>query len=56
MVVNGVYTYKKILAKMIRRYLIMSVKWEKQEGNTGILTVEVPAEEVTQVLIKHSRK
>ena len=24
----------------------MSVKWEKQEGNTGILTVEVPAEKV----------
>ncbi len=24
----------------------MSVKWEKQEGNKGVLTVEVPAEEV----------
>ena len=26
--------------------LYMSAKWEKQEGNTGTLTVEVPAEEV----------
>ena len=24
------------------------VKWEKQEGNKGLLTVEVPAEEVTR--------
>lgn len=24
----------------------MSVKWEKQEGNEGVLTVTVPAEEV----------
>ena len=23
----------------------MSAKWEKQEGNVGVLTVEVPAEE-----------
>ncbi|WP_313891698.1 trigger factor [Psychrobacillus sp.] len=28
----------------------MSVKWEKQEGNTGLLTVEVSAEEVTKGL------
>lgn len=26
----------------------MSVKWEKQEGNQGVLTVEVPAAEVTK--------
>lgn len=26
----------------------MSVKWEKQEGNLGVLTVEVPAAEVTK--------
>ncbi|HLR11584.1 MAG TPA: trigger factor [Sporosarcina sp.] len=28
----------------------MSVKWEKQEGNEGVLTVTVPAEEVTKGL------
>jgi trigger factor len=28
----------------------MSVKWEKQEGNTGLLTVEVPAAEVDKAL------
>ena len=56
MVVNGVYKYEKILAKMIRRYFIMSVKWEKQEGNTGTLTVEVPAEEVTAGLDKAFKK
>lgn len=28
----------------------MSVKWEKQQGNEGLLTVEVPAEEVTKGL------
>ena len=30
----------------------MSVKWEKQEGNTGLLTVEVPAAEVDKALDK----
>ena len=30
----------------------MSVKWEKQEGNTGLLTVEVPASEVDKALDK----
>ncbi|RKI97827.1 trigger factor family protein, partial [Butyricicoccus sp. 1XD8-22] len=30
----------------------MSAKWEKQEGNTGILTIEVPAEEVNNALDK----
>ena len=34
----------------------MSVKWEKQEGNTGTLTVEVPAEEVTTGLDKAFKK
>lgn len=34
----------------------MSVKWEKQEGNTGTLTVEVPAEEVTAGLDKAFKK
>ena len=47
---------ENILAKMIRRYLIMSVKWEKQEGNKGTLTVEVPAEEVTAGLDKAFKK
>ncbi len=35
---------------------MMSVKWEKQEGNTGILTVEVPAEEVTAGIDKAFKK
>lgn len=30
----------------------MSVKWEKQEGNKGLLTIEVPAEEVNAALDK----
>ena len=30
----------------------MSAKWEKQEGNTGLLTVEVPAAEVDKALDK----
>ncbi|WP_042474940.1 trigger factor [Bacillus ndiopicus] len=30
----------------------MSVKWEKQEGNQGLLTIEVPAEEVNKALDK----
>ena len=34
----------------------MSVKWEKQEGNTGTLTVEVPAEEVKAGLDKAFKK
>lgn len=34
----------------------MSVKWEKQEGNKGTLTVEVPAEEVTAGLDKAFKK
>ncbi|KYG91618.1 MULTISPECIES: trigger factor [Metasolibacillus] len=28
----------------------MSVKWEKQEGNQGLLTIEVPAEKVNKAL------
>ena len=48
--------YKNIFANKIRRYLIMSVKWEKQEGNTGTLTVEVPAEKVTAGLDKAFKK
>lgn len=34
----------------------MSVKWEKQEGNQGVLTVEVPAEEVTKGLNEAFKK
>ena len=34
----------------------MSAKWEKQEGNTGTLTVEVPAEEVNAGLDKAFKK
>lgn len=30
----------------------MSVKWEKQEGNQGLLTIEVPAEDVNKALDK----
>lgn len=30
----------------------MSAKWEKQEGNTGVLTIEVPVEEVNKALDK----
>ena len=41
---------------MIRRVFIMSVKWEKQEGNKGTLTVEVPAVEVTAGIDKAFKK
>lgn len=34
----------------------MSAKWEKQEGNTGLLTVEVPAEKVDEALDKAFKK
>lgn len=34
----------------------MSVKWEKQEGNTGVLTIEVPAEKVNAGLDKAFKK
>ncbi|WP_088007266.1 trigger factor [Indiicoccus explosivorum] len=34
----------------------MSAKWEKQEGNTGVLTVEVPAEQVNEGLDKAFKK
>ncbi|MGG0656740.1 trigger factor [Rummeliibacillus pycnus] len=34
----------------------MSAKWEKQEGNTGLLTVEVPAEKVNEALDKAFQK
>ncbi len=34
----------------------MSAKWEKQEGNTGILTIEVPAEKVNEGLDKAFKK
>jgi trigger factor len=34
----------------------MTVKWEKQEGNKGILTFEVPAEEFNQALDKAFKK
>jgi trigger factor len=34
----------------------MSVKWEKQEGNQGLLTIEVPASEVNNALDKAFNK
>ncbi len=34
----------------------MSIKWEKQEGNQGVLTVEVPAEEVNKGLDQAFKK
>lgn len=34
----------------------MSVKWEKQEGNQGLLTIEVSAEEVNKALDKAFKK
>lgn len=34
----------------------MSAKWEKQEGNTGLLTIEVPAEEVNKGLDQAFKK
>ncbi|MBO1911107.1 trigger factor family protein, partial [Microvirga sp. 3-52] len=34
----------------------MSVKWEKEEGNKGTLTVEVPAEKVKEGLDKAFKK
>ncbi|AMW99525.1 trigger factor [Rummeliibacillus sp. G93] len=34
----------------------MSAKWEKQEGNTGVLTVELPAEKVNAALDKAFKK
>ena len=34
----------------------MSVKWEKQEGNKGILTVEVPVEKVKEGLDQAFKK
>lgn len=34
----------------------MSVKWEKQEGNQGLLTIEVPATEVNNALDKAFNK
>ncbi|CAM5217885.1 Trigger factor OS=Ureibacillus acetophenoni OX=614649 GN=tig PE=3 SV=1 [Ureibacillus acetophenoni] len=30
----------------------MSAKWEKQEGNSGLLTIEVPVEEVNKAIDK----
>ena len=41
---------------MIRRVYIMSVKWEKNEGNSGVLTVEVSVEEVNVGLDKAFKK
>lgn len=35
---------------------MMSIKWEKQEGNTGILTVEVPEEKVKEGLNEAFKK
>ncbi|MGX9135445.1 trigger factor [Rummeliibacillus sp. JY-2-4R] len=34
----------------------MSAKWEKQEGNSGLLTVEVPAEKVNEALDQAFKK
>lgn len=34
----------------------MSAKWEKKDGNTGVLTIEVPAEEVNKALDQAFKK
>src|SRR5690554_5176759 len=34
----------------------MSAKWEKKEGNSGVLTIEVPAEEVNKALDQAFKK
>ena len=34
----------------------MSIKWEKEEGNTGTLTVEVPVEKVNAGLSQAFKK
>src|SRR5699024_8505973 len=34
----------------------MSAKWEKQEGNEGVLTIDVPAEDFDQALDKAFKK
>lgn len=41
---------------LILEVLYMSAKWEKQEGNTGVLTVELPAEKVNAALDKAFKK
>lgn len=41
---------------MIRRYVKMSVKWEKQEGNKGKLTFEVSAERFNEGLDQAFKK
>lgn len=38
------------------RYLYMSAKWEKQEGNIGTLTIEVPAVEVDAAMDQAFKK
>ena len=35
---------------------MMAAKWEKLEGNEGILTVEVDAERFKKDLIKHLKR
>ncbi|NLY81035.1 MAG: trigger factor family protein, partial [Lysinibacillus sp.] len=34
----------------------MSAKWEKKEGNSGVLTIEVPVEEVNKALDQAFKK
>ena len=34
----------------------MSAKWEKLEGNHGVLTIEVDAEKVEKPWMQHSKK
>ena len=34
----------------------MSAKWEKKDGNTGVLTIEVPAEKVNKALDQAFKK
>src|SRR5690606_13826958 len=41
---------------MIRRFFIMSVTWEKEEGNKGTLTIEVPAEKVNAAIDEAFKK
>ena len=41
---------------LILEVIYMSVKWEKQEGNQGLLTIEVAAAEVDKALDQAFKK
>lgn len=42
--------------KLTLEVIYMSVKWEKQEGNQGVLTIDVPATEVDKALDQAFKK